>query len=279
MPPPVFIQDNQPHVNKVGKAIPNNNLEVTESQASLQPSSPALNTMTKETKETSGFGSNDEFQALNEDFDITHSLITPPLAANGDIVVGIDCSMEEIAEAAMSESNLKDNTEYSLSEADFIDTRTFNGMTMNAVFPVPSSSLVITVWSGILKAGNPNLKSNPFGRANCLFSELLDLTLPPVDSIAISSMYRMPNISQYSSKDISSFTVEAMSNESTKGASNIAYQPSQVYAKLEQPNKLTAASNNHNSSITALKQLFPGVNLNYGGVPGNVMTTGVGNRL
>ncbi len=274
MPPPVFIQDNLPHISKGGKALPNVISDVSESQTSPQLSGTAPNT--KESKELNSFGSTDEFQTTetHEDSHIQHSLTTPSLVANESRVE------EEAVETAIIESNSKENAE---SEADFINTRTFNGMTMNAVFPVPSSSLVITVWSGILKAANPNLESNPFGRSNYLFSELLDLTLPPVDSIPISSIYKVPNVSQNTSKDVANFQVDgvqAVSNESAKGVQIGVLQPSQLYAKVEQPQKVaTNNSTNHNSSITALKQLFPGVNLNYGGAPGNVMATGMGNRL
>jgi hypothetical protein len=59
----------------------------------------------------------------------------------------------------------------------------FNGLGRCAVFPVPVSSLSISVWSAILKSSSSDLLVNPFGKLTLPLSELLDLTLPPVDAV------------------------------------------------------------------------------------------------
>ena len=55
-----------------------------------------------------------------------------------------------------------------------------------ALFPVPVSSLAISVWSGILSSSSSDLSVNPYGKLLLPISELLDLTLPPVDAICQS---------------------------------------------------------------------------------------------
>ena len=67
--------------------------------------------------------------------------------------------------------------------------KNFNGVCNSAVFPVPVSSLSITVWSAILQPieGTSDLLINPYGHLMLPFSELLDLTIPPVDAIGYSS--------------------------------------------------------------------------------------------
>lgn len=67
--------------------------------------------------------------------------------------------------------------------------KNFNGVCNSAVFPVPVSSLSITVWSAILQPieGTSDLLINPYGHLMLPFSELLDLTIPPVDAIGYPS--------------------------------------------------------------------------------------------
>jgi hypothetical protein len=62
----------------------------------------------------------------------------------------------------------------------------FNGLSANAVFPVPSSSLNCSIWSNILRASNDDLSINPYGLLTTPISELLDLTLPPGDALQSS---------------------------------------------------------------------------------------------
>lgn len=58
----------------------------------------------------------------------------------------------------------------------------FNGLGNCAVFPVPVSSLAVSVWNDILNCSSADLTINPYARLELPLSELLELTLPPVDA-------------------------------------------------------------------------------------------------
>ena len=59
----------------------------------------------------------------------------------------------------------------------------FNGLGSCAVFPVPVSSLAISIWNDILNESTADLTINPYSTLELTsFSELLELTLPPVDA-------------------------------------------------------------------------------------------------
>lgn len=62
----------------------------------------------------------------------------------------------------------------------------FNGLGSSTVFPVPVSSLSISIWSVILTSSTKTLESNPYEKLNVSISDLLDLTLPPVDAVGMS---------------------------------------------------------------------------------------------
>ena len=59
----------------------------------------------------------------------------------------------------------------------------FNGITRCAVFPVPTSSFSVSIWSVIVSASSTDLKVDPYGKLLLPISEFLDLTIPPVDAI------------------------------------------------------------------------------------------------
>lgn len=61
----------------------------------------------------------------------------------------------------------------------------FNGLGRCAVFPVPITSLSISIWSGILSSSSSNLDVNPYGSLELPISELIDLTIPPVDATCL----------------------------------------------------------------------------------------------
>jgi hypothetical protein len=63
---------------------------------------------------------------------------------------------------------------------------TFNGLGRCAVFPVPVTSIAVSIWSPILKSSSSSLEINPYGKLLLPVSELLDLTLPPVDAMSMS---------------------------------------------------------------------------------------------
>jgi len=80
-------------------------------------------------------------------------------------------------------ANSTSRTEAQMNQAA---AASFNGLGKCAVFPVPVSSLAISVWSGILNSSSANLDINPFGQLDLPISELLDLTLPPVDAVCMN---------------------------------------------------------------------------------------------
>lgn len=82
-----------------------------------------------------------------------------------------------------SSNNNSSRTEAQMNQAA---AASFNGLGKCAVFPVPVSSLAISVWSGILNSSSANLDVNPFGQLDLPISELLDLTLPPVDAVCMN---------------------------------------------------------------------------------------------
>ena len=63
----------------------------------------------------------------------------------------------------------------------------FNGLGTCAVFPVPESSLAVSVWNDILNSTTADLCVNPYGLLELPVSELLELTLPPVDAAGSSA--------------------------------------------------------------------------------------------
>jgi hypothetical protein len=86
-------------------------------------------------------------------------------------------------------SSFTDSISSDTSSSPLRRDKNFNGVCNSAVFPVPVSSLSITVWSAILQPieGTSDLLINPYGHLMLPFSELLDLTIPPVDAIGYSS--------------------------------------------------------------------------------------------
>lgn len=62
----------------------------------------------------------------------------------------------------------------------------FNGISNSAVFPVPASSLSMSIWSNILGSSNSDLKVNPYALISIPISELFELTLPPVDACSMT---------------------------------------------------------------------------------------------
>ena len=67
-----------------------------------------------------------------------------------------------------------------------VTAASFNGIGKCAVFPVPISSLAISVWATILEVSSSDLSVNPFNLISLPISEILELTLPPVDASSIS---------------------------------------------------------------------------------------------
>ena len=91
-------------------------------------------------------------------------------------------------------------------------TASFNGIGKCAVFPVPLSSLNISVWSKIRDASAPDLTINPFEKVNLSISDLLELTLPPVDA---SGMSPWPKPVEYYTRHSGDLTAGQSSTETS----------------------------------------------------------------
>lgn len=69
---------------------------------------------------------------------------------------------------------------------NLVSSASFNGVGNCAVFPVPVSSLTVSIWSNLLKSTSDDLKINPFALIALPVTELFELTIPPVDAACMS---------------------------------------------------------------------------------------------
>ena len=160
----------------------------------------------------------------------------------------------------------------------------FNGFGKCAVFPVPVSSLAISVWSSILSSSSSSLEVNPYGLLDRSISELLDLTLPPVDACCMVpwprplAYYRQGCASDGSTHaPVSPHKVHNYSsyppipdNQSihapieTIQAQAIQYmhrQQQQLMQQNQLPPQPQALPSTNTSQYAVLQQLFPGVKI------------------
>lgn len=124
----------------------------------------------------------------------------------------------------------------------------FNGVTWNAVFPVPASSLTISVWATVSKDCDEDLSRNPFSKSLISFADLMDLTLPPVDAISASG----------------SRTAEAPYSYSKLNNTVVGSDSSTRSFSVQNQQPVVGSNQNSGAGFHALRQLFPGVNLSYG---------------
>jgi hypothetical protein len=114
------------------------------------------------------------------------STVTPSTASLSSAAESVDIAPPlRLPEDSGTGSAAQPATLLSWSDAPRSYSR-FNGLSANAVFPVPSSSLNCSIWSNILRASNDDLSINPYGLLTTPISELLDLTLPPGDALQSS---------------------------------------------------------------------------------------------
>jgi len=74
----------------------------------------------------------------------------------------------------------------------------FSGLGRCAVFTVPVSSVTgSSIWAKVLSSSTSTLDIDPYGQLLVPISELLDLTLPPVDAVSIEPSWPRP-MSYYS---------------------------------------------------------------------------------
>jgi hypothetical protein len=88
-------------------------------------------------------------------------------------------SKKEIATSQQSPSS-------NSNPLNLVSSASFNGIGNCAVFPVPVSSLTVSIWSNLLKSTSDDLKINPFALIALPVTELFELTIPPVDAACMS---------------------------------------------------------------------------------------------
>lgn len=181
---------------------------------------------------------------------------------------------QEAPEEDMSSAKFDDNNSYPIKQTSInfqnINSPAFNGITWNAVFPVPSSSLRTSVWSTVLQISHSNLGSNPFEVINIPLSDLLELTLPPVDSTTGSKhnlqLFITPQITNIENSDPISCRTQLAQDlpPIQKQANGLNNANNSSHESTSVGNGQNTTTNGSGSGIHALRQLFPGVNLSYG---------------
>lgn len=161
----------------------------------------------------------------------------------------------------------------------------FNGFGKCAVFPVPNSSFSVSIWTKVMQVSSNDLSVNPFASSLLPISELLELTLPPVDAIGLPVWPRPP---AHYNQAVASATMmiqsETVGMRGLRAPSpGVAYpvtmnnppivndmqqQPPQlqVQVQVQQPSEKRPAGVNH---IAALQQVLPTVKMSYA-APGRV---------
>ena len=124
-------------------------------------------------------------------------------------------------------------------------TASFNGVGKCAVFPVPISSLNISVWSTIRDVSTADLTTNPFDMVNLPITELLELTLPPVDASALSPWPKP--VSYYSQ------FVNGQPSRQPSGNSNAPTQQLQQQQSMNRPQQQQPQPQ---SNIAGLQQML-----------------------
>eukprot|EP00599_Poterioochromonas_sp_BG-1_P007330 CAMPEP_0173151742 /NCGR_PEP_ID=MMETSP1105-20130129/11785_1 /TAXON_ID=2985 /ORGANISM="Ochromonas sp., Strain BG-1" /LENGTH=388 /DNA_ID=CAMNT_0014067223 /DNA_START=308 /DNA_END=1474 /DNA_ORIENTATION=+ len=235
LPPPVFIQESKSASMKMSVERETKESEVVEGEDQISNESIIIAEKEKDTRQSS------------------HQIDVQDLA---------ELPQTKTASSPENASQIESKENFQQFDSRHLETQAFNGLTLNAVFPVPVSSLKITVWSVVLRENQNTLGSNPFSQLLFPFSELLNLTLPPVDATAVPNyrIYQDDNKEKgnYKNGENSNlFEVDTNRRESSQPIlKSLSSLDNQSSAKI--PNSSS------NSSFSALRQLFPGVNLAYG---------------
>lgn len=126
-------------------------------------------------------------------------------------------------------------------------TNSFNGIGKCAVFPVPISSLNISVWSTIRDVSAADLTTNPFDVVKLPISELLELTLPPVDASGISPWPKP--VGHYTQ-----FVDSQVSRQSSGDNSNVPTQQLQQQQPMSRPQQQQQPQSNN--ATAGLQQML-----------------------
>lgn len=171
LPPPVFIQDSTPPPPKPGaisrsqSSAPLEDKDANKATTPQPPSVPEVIASPKSAVQPTPVAAAAESKS-------SESKPSKP-----DVTAKVEESKPSVAVEAVERTS----TFISITEISS-NPKAFNGVTWNAVFPVPASSLSVSVWAMVGQGVDDNLTMNPFSRSALSFSELLDLTLPPIDA-------------------------------------------------------------------------------------------------
>jgi len=136
----------------------------------------------------------------------------------------------------------------------------FNGFGRCAVFPVPISSLAVSAWATVLRTSSNNSKilgDNPFNGIRVSVSEMLDVTLPPVDAMCLQPW---PKPLSHYGNVFSNNRIEKDENEIEGG--EISTPVMTESSKLNNSQgSLGSESEPEQSSLAALQSIFPSANV------------------
>lgn len=234
LPAPVFIQDNVPKVQFPTRAA--SSTAVGNGGGSLGSSLPGLE------KDVSSVAEAKETVSSP----VMHATTPQPRMEGGVLSVS-----DNSAPVQSLESQCGSTAQPFQRKSLEVSSCAFCGLSKNAVFPVPTSSLTISIWSSVLGTSNPDLHLNPFEPMLIPFSDLLDLILPPVDCNFMSSSH--------------------VKIDSTL-TDNLSMKQSMVRS-VELNSNASRSGQTGSAGLSQLRQIFPGVNLSYGIVP--TQTSGV----
>lgn len=260
-PPPVFIQDIARATEHIAKDRAEKNKEIIKETDKERDANTTTTTATNNTNNNTSANNNPATGAsprrgptsAGSANDVPAAVSLPPSVADARVAAKASESEAAAAEAKQSAPSLESPLN-SLAPM-------FNGFGKSAIFPVPPSSFNNSVWTAIMQASTsfPDLSINPYGLLTLSISDLLELTLPPVDAIALAAWPRPQSYYRAG--------MNARGLTYTPAGPHVHNALAATMAADGTSNTPTAANS---SSISTLKQMFPGVNMSFGGQPRGV---------
>lgn len=197
--------------------------------------------------------------------------------------------------------------------SSLVSPSSFNGLGNCAVFPVPISSMSVSIWRNVLQSGTgDDLKVNPYAMISIPVTELFELTIPPVDAACMPSWPKpLSHYSQgigangvthapvgqhkyYSASSTAShesnhagqqhsqndMTPEQLQQYHQQKAyqqqqqqrANQQFRDSQQQQYAQHQFQHQQQQQQQQPNMAALQQIFPGVNMAFGGQGGNNST-------
>lgn len=202
LPPPVFVQD-PAFARKVNQSSQSPKLVASASSENIagqEETSPSLISSEAESKESTTSVQNKLLASESESKESAFAESKPklePLATQENITSQEKETSEpsqptplpEEKSVSSDQSQVKKEISPSQSSPtpfNLVSSSSFNGLGNCAVFPVPVSSLTVSIWSNLLKSTSDDLKINPYALIALPVTELFELTIPPVDAACMS---------------------------------------------------------------------------------------------